>query len=133
MSGSGWASLPKALPGQFPTGSLLLRCGVREQEVSGGESRHTPECLSKLNIVCPSPWYQIAFHIQIRGINKADIGFFFFFLILFDPDDSGKVKILLLEATYVCISSFLYWMPHQSQNKPFVELTCRFFLYSNGE
>lgn len=78
----GWALLPEALPRQFPTGSLLLRRGVWEQEGSGGESRHTPECLfhvsvSKLNIVCPSPWYQIIFHIQIKSINKADIGFFF--------------------------------------------------------
>lgn len=89
-------------------------------------------CLSKLDIVCPSPWYQIIFRIQIKNINKADTGFFFIF-ISFDPGDSGEVRIILLEATYVCISSFPYRMPHQSRNTPFAVLTCRLFLSPNGE
>lgn len=38
-------------------------------------------CLTKLDVICPSPWYQVVFHIQIKSINIADIGFFFKFCL----------------------------------------------------
>lgn len=47
----GWALLPTASPGPFPTGSPLQRCGAGEQAGSGvTHCRHTPECLSPVSV-----------------------------------------------------------------------------------
>lgn len=47
----GWALLPTASPGPFPTGSPLQRRGAGEQAGSGvTHCRHTPECLSPVSV-----------------------------------------------------------------------------------